>query len=268
MPSAAWDRVVYDLAQGGPDPGTLTRLGRGEHAVVVVKNLLPAESFEINRKRLAGLFGYASTATYVNGALTTIGPYLARCLDRPHEYFAAAAAARELLVGAGFDLDTQVRSALAATLGLASIEPAREPDGRRYADCVIRIHADGVRNPLHNDNIMRDAAGTGLVLAGLDTQLSCVVCLQECDAGGELAIYGRSWQRTDEQFKVAGWLGYDEAVVAGAPVHMFKPQAGDVYLINPTYYHAIEQVSGSTRLTMGFFMGLRTDAPASAVVWG
>lgn len=267
VPTPAWDRVVRDAAAGPPEPALLQGLIRGEHAVVVLRNLLPHEVFEINRKRVMGIFEHASTTAYTNGALTTIGPYLAKYLDRPDGYFADAAAARDLLDGVGFDLNLQVRGALAAALGVPAIDAAREPDGRCYADSVIRIHADGVHNPLHNDNIMRDAAGTGLVLAGLDHQLSCIVCLQECDSGGELVIYGKPWESADERFKPAGRLGYTDEVVAGAPVHVFRPQAGDVYLINPTYYHAIRRVGGATRLTMGFFLGLTagTEVP---VAWG
>ncbi|MGK5641967.1 2OG-Fe(II)-dependent halogenase WelO5 family protein [Streptomyces sp. URMC 126] len=130
------------------------------------------------------------------------------------------------------------------------------------------IHADGVRDPLHNDNIMRDAAGTGIVLADLARQLSCVVCLQECDEGGELRIYRRPWEPQDETFKIDGGLGYDEGVVEGHPGHEFKPQAGDVYVINPMQYHSIEQVSGSDRITMGFFLGFADEKLGSAVVWG
>jgi hypothetical protein len=268
MSRTAWDRIVCDALREVPGAELLSGLVRGEHAVVVLKNLLSADLFELNRKRVLDIFDQAHTTAYTNGALTTIGPYLAKYLDRPQDYFADAAAARQLLNGIGFDLDVQVRAALAGALGLTAVEPAREPDGRAYADSVIRIHADGVHNPLHNDNIMRDAAGTGLALAGLDHQLSCIVCLQECDSGGELVIYGRTWQPGDERFKTPGSLGYPDEVVTGAPVHVFTPQVGDVYLINPTNYHAIRRVSGSTRLTMGFFMGLTGDCPTSIVVWG
>lgn len=268
MPRTTWDRVVCDASREVSGGALLSGLVTGEHAVVVLRNLLPADVFALNRKRVLGIFDQARTTAYTNGALTTIGPYLAKYLDRPQDYFVDAAAARRQLGQVGFDLDVEVRRALAAALGLAGIEPAREPNGRTYADSVIRIHADGVSNPLHNDNIMRDAAGTGLVLAGLDHQLSCIVCLQECDSGGELVIYDRTWRPDDERFKTPGTLGYPDDVVAGARQHVFAPQVGDVYLINPTNYHAIRRVAGSTRLTMGFFMGLADADPTSIVVWG
>ncbi|MFI9723645.1 hypothetical protein ACIHFE_28980 [Streptomyces sp. NPDC052396] len=269
MPSADnWDRVVIDVARQRPDAGLLRRLADGETAVVVLRNLLPAREFADNLDRIGKLFANASTTSYANGALTTIGPYLAKYLDDLDGYFTAAAEAKAMLEGVSYDLAGQVRAALGETFGLAAVEPAREPDGREYAASVVRIHADGVRNPLHNDNIMRDAKDTGIVLSGLAHQLSCVVCLQECDGGGELRIHPKPWEPSDEVHKIPDGLGYDEAVVAGYPGHEFKPQAGDVYLINPTRYHSIERVSGSNRITMGFFMGFADQRLDSAVVWG
>lgn len=267
-PTGSWSRVVVDASAGRPDADLLRRLADGEVAVVVLRNLLPAEAFTENLERVGKLFANASTTAYANGSLTTIGPYLAKYLAEPAGYFTEAEKAGTMLDEVGFDLNERVRSALREAFGLGSVEPVRESDGREYAASVVRIHADGVRNPLHNDNIMRDAQGTGLVLADLAHQLSCVVCLQECDEGGELRIYQHAWEPADERYKIAGGLGYDEAVVDGYPCHEFKPQAGDVYLINPTRYHSIERVGGSDRLTMGFFVGFADSQLDSAVVWG
>jgi hypothetical protein len=266
-----WDRVVLDLAAGDgarPDADLVRRLVTGEVPVVVLRGLLPAEAFAENLARLQPLFGTARTTEYVNGSLTTVGPYLAKYLDDPDGYFAAAKEADALLGDVGFDLGERIRAGLRDVLDLRELEPASEPDGRGYAPFVVRIHADGVRNPLHNDNIMRDAAGTGIVLEGLAHQLSCVVCLQECESGGELGIYRRPWEPADERFKIPGGLGYESGVVEGVPGHRFRPAAGDVYLLNPTQYHEIARVSGDTRLTLGFFLGFPDDRLDNALVWG
>ncbi len=263
-----WDRVVIDATAQQPDHELLRKLVTGEIPVVVLRNLLPADAFAKNRERVGELFSSASTTNYANGTLTTIGPYLAKYLSGLDTYFQESKEAGAMLDSVSFDLADQVRDGLRKAFGLDSLEPAREPDGREYAASVVRIHADGVRNPLHNDNIMRDAADKGIVLADLAYQLSCVVCLQECEEGGELRIYQRPWQLDDEKFKIDGGLGYDEAVVDGHPGHEFKPQAGDVYVINPTQYHSIERVFGSDRITMGFFMGFADEELDSAVVWG
>lgn len=262
-----WNRVVYLLDIQRPDPEALRGLIEGRHAVVVLKGLLPSDVFKANRERIDQMFGSSSTAQYVNGTLTTIGPFLARHLSDPDAYFAAARDAQRLCDEVGFDLDERVRGRLQEVFGLAGFAPAREPDGREYASSIIRIHADGVRNPLHNDNIMRDGAGTGLAVADLRCQLSCVVCVQECDEGGELKIYQKSWVPADEKFKIENGLGYDSGVVSGVPCHVFKPETEDVYLINPTYYHEIETVGGGPRLTMGSFFGFIDDKLTHSLAW-
>ncbi|MEU8167293.1 hypothetical protein [Micromonospora sp. NPDC049004] len=266
--SENWNRVVVDVRTTRPSGDLLRRLVDGDVAVVVLRNLLPDEVFAENRARLREVFDSASTTTYANGALTTIGPYLAKYLDDFEGYLQAAKEAKVMLEGVSFDLAQHVRDGLRVQFGLSSLEPAAQPGRGEYAESVIRIHADGVRNPLHNDNIMRDAAGTEVALQDLAYQLSCVVCIQECDSGGELRIYRKPWAAADEQYKIQSGLGYDEQVVRDVPGHEFRPQANDVYLINPTRYHSIERVSGSDRLTMGFFIGFADDSLDSAVVWG
>ena len=263
-----WNVATVTPAAPPRDKAPLRALISGDHAVVLLRGLLSASVIDTELSRIKALFHRASTTRYTNGTLTTIGPYLAKYLADTPEYFSAASAATEMLRSAAFHLGANVREALRQTFGLSSLVPAREPDGRRYGESVIRIHADGVRNPLHNDNIMRDAADTGLLVSGLAHQLSCVVCIQECDSGGELKMYGKPWAPSDEAFKIPGGLGYDMKVVSDAPCCTFRPRAGDVYLINPTFYHEIERVGGAARTTLGFFIGFRDESLTDAVVWG
>lgn len=265
---STWGQADYEMTRHVPGRQALRRLVDGKQAVVVLRNLLPAEAFTVNHARLRTLFEQATTTRYANGALTTIGPYLAKHVDQPEAYFREATAASAWTDSVSFDLSARVRQGLRTALGLQSFEVAQEPDGRQYADSVVRIHADGVANPLHNDNIMRDASSTSLRLAALKHQLSCVVCIQECDSGGELKIYRKRWEPSDEEHKIPGGLGYRNAVVDNAPCHEFKPRAGDIYLINPTHYHEIARVSGADRLTLGFFIGFADDNLDNAIAWG
>lgn len=265
----SWDRIVHHLEEpGGVDGrGILHSLVDGSAAVVVLRGLLPRERFSSGLERLLPLFRQATATNYTNATSTTVGTYLAKHLAAPDAYFEEAAAAEELTDSIDFDLADRTRERLADVLELDGFELAQEPDGRAYAKKNVRIYSDGVRTPLHNDNIMRDAAGTGLAVEKLRHQLSVVVCMQECDGGGELEIHQKSWQSQDEQFKIVGGFGYDGQVVGDAAVHRFKPQTGDVYLLNPTYYHAIGAPTGTDRITMGFFFGFYDDALRDAVAW-
>ena len=267
MKTATWDRVVHhvDGTPLGPEP--LRGLIEGDHAVVVLKGLLPDEVLTSQRERIFTLFDKANTTRYVNGQLTIIGLYLVKYLSHVDDYFRDARDAEALTASASVDLAARTREALRRTFGMRRFDVAVEPDGRRYASSNIRIYADTVDTPLHNDHIARDAASHGLLLSGLKHQLSCVVCLQECDGGGELTVYRKPWEPADEKFKIPGGLGYDLGVVEGLPKHQFKPQAGDVYILNPTNFHAIERVYGADRLTLGFFFGFFDDVLEEGVAW-
>lgn len=267
-----WQRVVLDVSEPGElaalrGSSLLKDLVDGAVPVVVLRGLLPAEVVTRNRERAASLFHTATTTQYANGSLTTVGPYLAKYLAAPATYFREAADAQGLLQRTGFDLTVRTRSALAEFFELRSFSPAVEPDGRRYAEQNVRIYPVGNETPLHNDNIMRDAAGTGLMLANLTCHLSCVVCLQECAEGGELQVHKKMWEPVDEAYKSAGRLGYYESVAMGASCHKFKPRTGDIYLLNPTHYHSIAQVGGCDRITMGFFFGFFDHSLNDAVSW-
>lgn len=262
-----WDRVVYDLDSGAfPGREALQDLVNNRHAAIVLKNAIAPEALDQAIERVRRYYEKATVSRYANGALTTIGPYLAKHLDRVDNYFQEARLTQSLFP-IGHDLAGYARQKLQAIFDLRAINVATEPDGRRYAPFLIRIHADGVTNPLHNDHIARDAASTDLSLARLTSQLSCIVCLQECDEGGELFHYRKRWSAEDEKYKIPGGIGYSYGVVKDTPRFVFKPQKGDVYLINPTNYHEIRRVSGATRLTLGFFLGFFDQSLTEAVVW-
>ncbi|MFF4032753.1 hypothetical protein ACFYZ2_23885 [Streptomyces sviceus] len=263
-----WDRVVRRVGIDPIEPDLLRRLIDGDIAVLVLRGLLPSENFARHRQLVNDMFDRASTTYYANGHLTTIGSYLAKHLSDVDEYFAESEKIAQLTADASFTLGDDVRAGLARALSLRSLDVAEEPDGRRYADVCVRIHPDGVANPMHNDKIIRDAAGLDLVVSRLLYQLSCVICVQECDTGGEAKVYAKPWEPQDEKFKIPGGLGYEYGVVEGVPAHEFKPRAEDVYLINPTYYHEILRVGGDTRVTVGFFLGFFDDTLDSAVTWG
>ncbi|MEU9607608.1 hypothetical protein [Streptomyces sp. NPDC048057] len=263
-----WDRVVRRVGTDPIEPDLLRKLVDGDIAVLVLKDLLPSENFTRHRQLVNEMFDRASTTYYANGHLTTIGSYLAKHLSDVDEYFTESEKIAQVIADSSFTLGDDVRSGLARALSLRSLEVAEEPDGRRYADVCVRLHPDGVANPMHNDKIMRDAAHLDLVVSRLLYQLSCVICVQECDTGGEAKIYAKPWEAHDEKFKIPKGLGYEYGVVADVPAHEFKPQAEDVYLINPTYYHEILRVGGDTRVTVGFFLGFSDESLDAAVTWG
>ncbi|WP_342627343.1 hypothetical protein AAC691_13910 [Nguyenibacter vanlangensis] len=263
-----WEMKVHDLqCQSKIEYDALKALAQGTVGLVVLRGLIDQRELESQLSSLKCALKYRRTTHYVNGTLTTLGPYLAKHIENPDIYFDDAKKTKKILSEAGFSLDIIVKRKLEEVFGPKSIFLAAERPELQYASCVIRIHGDGVANPLHNDNIMRDAVMTPLLVKNFSHQLSCVVCLQECDHGGELLHYQRQWCPADEKYKIRNGLGYDAAVVTTFPPIRYKPKVGDVYLLNPAYYHEISPVSGNDRITLGFFLGISENNFSKVATW-
>jgi len=266
--NSGWNPVVYDVTDKNiADLQPLQKLITGDYPVVVLRGLLEKEKLNEGLARIQELYENARVTPYVNGSLTLIGTFLVKYLPDIDKYFSAAKEADDRATSAGLNMASYVRNKLRTVLGLNSFEVASEPDGRQYASSNIRICKNSIDTPLHNDNIMRDGAAHNIVLASLKYQLSCVVCLQGPNEGGELSIYRKPWEPEDEVYKISAGLGYELGVVEGKDHCRFRPQSGDVYLLNPTNHHAVERVYGHDRITLGFFFGFFNDELEDGVTW-
>jgi hypothetical protein len=248
-----------------PGRNLVRQLCSGDVAVAVFKSALTPSLIAESQLAIDRFRGIANKTDYVNGSLTTIGQYLAKHINNPSQYFSSASTVEEQLFRDA-QIPRWVRQFLAHRFSI-KIAVASEDDGRKYAGAIVRLHADGVCNPLHNDNIARDARHTGLAVAKVTNQLSCVVCLQECTTGGALHHYQKAWNSVDEQFKIPNGLGYYEQVVADCPAVTYKPSVGDIYVMNPTYYHSISAVGGTERRTLGFFFGSTDEDLEKWIAW-
>lgn len=206
-------------------------------------------------------------SSYLNATLTTLGPYLAKYVSSPDEYFEQAATIKTLLPYSLRQAQSDIYQLVKQWFCLDSLNTAVEPVLGEYSGSVIRFHADGIANPLHSDNISRDAAGSGLIVERIAHQLSCVVCLQACTSGGQLRVFRKNWCLEDECFKARCELGYSCGVVEGYGACEFSPAQGDVYIFNPAYYHEIDRVSGVARITLGFFFGFTGEDMKKAIAW-
>ena len=90
-----------------------------------------------------------------------------------------------------------------------------------------------------------------------DVQLSCVLRLQEPEAGGDLLVYDRGLEACRREVPEDS-LGYREDVVSGASSCRVSGLApGDLVVLNPNRYHRVARIAGRTpRITLGIFAGL------------
>lgn len=270
--SAARDWTAMELEPGQvASPGTLEALAAGELAAVVLRGRVStpdaAEWSEIVKRERGRR---ARTHSYPNGALTTIGSFLMKMRDRPEEYFTDAGATEALFAAAAAgDPGRALRRAVRRGLGIETLEPAKDPQGRGFLPAVVRLHDPGVSNPLHSDLTRRDLVEHPAFAAvgAMDLQLSVVLCLQGCE-GGELLVYRRPWGPEHERFKIRDGLGYDAAVISGVDVWSFQPRATDIYIFHGRNFHEITEVRGDhSRITLGCFIGWPNLSRKTAVAW-
>ncbi len=144
-----------------------------------------------------------------------------------------------------------------------SISNANEEE-KNYSPCIIRIHPRGSRIPLHKDRV--DYEGTRYRIAKIDSQLSCVLHLQESESGGELKIYHKSWFKVHEKHREIEF-GYDSRLVDETKFCLIRPKTGDLVILNPTYFHEVLPVSGeSPRISLGMFAGVE-NARHKILTW-
>jgi len=262
-----WNEIRFIAPDDGPEPGLQQQLIDGSLSLAVIRDAIPQSMIDELVQELAEVRSHVIVSPYINGALTTFGPYLARYLNDPKNYFDLAGETEKVMPSSARKIEAHVYDLVQKHLGIESLTVAIDSDFGPYSSIILRIHGDGVANPLHTDHMKRDAAKTSLALKNLDTQLSCVVCLQECSGGGHLHHYNKLWEASDEIHKIDDGLGYHHTAVENVESCVFKPKTGDVYLLNPIYFHEIDQVSGPDRITMGFFFGYLNNDYEHAVSW-
>ncbi|EBA4668716.1 hypothetical protein QL374_004646 [Salmonella enterica] len=235
--------------------------------LLVLRNFLKPELRKAVVEDLQQCKEKIQVSHYPNGALTTLGPYLAKYISAPENYFTELHNIQPFLPDSLITLQKNVYQWVKQVLRFETLETASEVHYGSYSGSIVRFHADGVANPLHSDHIVRDAADTDLAVTEIRHQLSCVVCLQECNAGGVLRIYNKKWSPQDECFKIPDELGYRDGIKDGCDSFDYSPQSGDIYIFNPVYYHEIDRVVGDTRITMGFFFGITDRNMKQAIAW-
>lgn len=263
--SADWSLpLIIDPNQKGA--AYLDSLISGTRGVLVLREFLSDKAVSAALKSVKDVANLSKFNRYGNTTLHTIGPYLAGRIQDSDSYFADA----DKILGAygpGLaELATTVYAVVRETLGLKELTTASDQFGRKYSSFMLLMHKN-VGMPLHNDMISRDAKKTDLAVANVNSQLRCVVCLQECTHGGELILYRRKWYPRDESEKVQGNFGYPSSIVSDSEKLVFKPEVGDIYIFNSTQYHEVAETSGETRITLGFFLGQLGPDKEKMVTW-
>lgn len=256
------DRALLDF------PDILYDLEIGQRPAIVVRGFYSKEYCREVVSRLSAMSGTAiTTFSYpkfdgTSIAVNNVGPFLMQYIADPTAYFSEARRAdatfAELFKGIP-DVRQDVRSFITTLMEGKQAVTASE-NGIPYSSSVIRVHGDGEGAPLHRDRALADAQGW--MVSQFQTQFSAVLSLQKPTAGGELVMYRRLWSPGDDASKPKGTLGYSEALVDDAVGSVVNSEEGDLYILNPGFFHEIRPSFGQRlRLTLGVFFAVSQDDP-------
>ena len=240
--------------------GIFSRIWSGEIAAVVIEGFWPSEQCREITARVA--HAGISEFDYGTAIVKTVGVFLMQFAKDPAAYFTQAKVAEKSFqhLFAGLpDPRAGVREALASLAG-CTVRVPQNAEGIPYSASVLRIHDRSEGAPLHRDKALVDAVG--FEVSRFPAQLSAVMMINPPGRGGELVMYRKLWDEQDECFKNQGALGYSSDAVAGAASVSIAGGVGDLYILNPSFFHEIRPVlDDSRRITLGTFVAFDPTAP-------
>ncbi|MBA4452175.1 MAG: hypothetical protein H2B00_05680 [Nitrosopumilaceae archaeon] len=196
---------------------------------------------------------------FQNGKLNHIGPFLMAYSTKKKEYFEKAQFAKKTFDEIFFDLEDPSKKIFRILSGLFpkhSMRIAQEYQNN-YSPYVIRIHKNGKSIPVHKDRVSYE--GKDYSLSDIAKQLSCILHIQKSEKGGDLIIYKKNWEKSDEKFRNIDF-GYGSDLVSSSESSKISNlRVGDLVIINPNNYHEVTTIYGKlSRITLGMFLGFYT----------
>jgi len=176
-------------------------------------------------------------------------------------------------LGCDYPLDKIVNLLNSVWTGGAQI--AKNEGGERFYAGDIRFIGEA---PLHNDFAARNESSNALKtmteqltpeLRSITEQLSWNLYLSASAAGGgQLELWNRRWQQTDETYRLPGTLmGYDDQVIAHCDKTLVDPKPGRFILLRSTSYHRVLRSDDAMqRVSMTSFVGV-THETTPLLLW-
>ena len=245
-----WQPLVVNLSQ--VDGASLQSILSEKIPAIVIRNFYNKKMCQTIVDRITNHSQY----NFQNGKLIHIGPFLMSHATDKKKYFQDAKESQKtferLFCGIKSPI-IQIYQGINNRLPDYSISLASEFQND-YSPAIIRIHEKGKSIPIHKDNVKYE--GKEYALSDIDHQLSCVLHLQESESGGDLIMYKKQWKKEDERFRNIDF-GYSSRVLEPSEsCKMSSLNAGDLVIMNPSYYHKVTKITGNTpRITLGMFLG-------------
>ncbi len=242
----------------------LLRLLKGEVYAIRIRDVLSGDTLAGLRDRLLDRDDHGPLGT--DPQFRRIGHAFSETAsgDDQEEYFRSAAEhlayIREVCAPHPYPADT-------LRLLLDEVWPAGATvltwESRKFLPGVVRYQQPGVDLEPHTDNVARNLPADQTL--GIARQLSVNVYLDLPDRGGELELWEAYPDESDYQ-QLSGdrtW-GIDRHLV-GEPALTLSPETGEAIVIDPRRVHAVRPSADRPRVTVGLFIGVRTNEPLA--VW-
>ena len=222
----------------------------GKSPALIVPNVLPNSScISLSRKILK-----TNSMISDHGISKKIGTSLSSHIYEKSKYFSNSLISNQFLKSLFSDnvSPIDIMQQNISKIFQKQISPAIE-NGMAYSIAMIRIHEHGDSIHLHRDNSNFEMFEYGI--SNLKNQLSAILYLQSPLNGGELTIYDKMWNKSDEQMRCPEF-GYSLDLIKNASQKKILPTTGTMVILNPKFYHKVESVIGiQSRISLGFFFG-------------
>lgn len=189
--------------------------------------------------------------------LTHIGPFLMAHATNKQEYFEEVKKdkkKRHMIFSNKTNPITNIFRIFQKVFPEYMVSTAKESENE-FSPYIIRIHQKGKSIPIHKDNVKYE--GKEYELSKIDSQLSCILHLQESEIGGELIIYEKNWRKEDERFRKIDFGYHPKTIEKSNFCKISNLKAGDLVIINPNYFHQVTKIEGkSSRISLGMFIGI------------
>ncbi|KAF6244320.1 hypothetical protein C6989_08535 [Nitrosopumilus sp. b2] len=219
---------------------------------IIIRNFYSKEQCNFIIKKIEK----AKKTHFQKTKLEHIGPFLMSHITQKNEYFEKAKKTQkqfEQIFTKVENPSSKVFAMFKKTFPTFSISLAKQSQ-ESFSPYIIRIHKKGKAIPIHKDNIKYE--GKEFCISNIDSQLSCVIHLQESEVGGKVIIYENQWKRSDEKFREIDF-GYSPKVVSSNYCKLKSVNKGDLVIINPNHFHEVTKIQGNTsRITLGMFLGV------------
>ena len=236
---------------------------QGNIPAIIIKNFYSKNQCE----QISQKINLVQKSNYNNNKLEHIGPFLMAHATRKQEYFESVKKdkkKRQEIFSYETEPTARIFSIFKKLFPEHVVTTAKESKNE-FSPYIIRIHKKGKSIPIHKDNVKYEGKEYGI--SKIDSQLSCILHIQESEKGGELIIYDKNWKREDEKFRKIEF-GYESEIISESnSCRISNLKVGDLVIINPNYFHQVTEIEGeSPRISLGMFVGI-FKKQQQIVVW-